>query len=134
MPAAASRAVGVRRYHELFAWQLADAFKQEVFALARRSPAASADVRYRAQLLDAAGAVSKDIAEGFVRCSRREFARFLGYALGSLVEAETRLRDGVELQYFTDNECRNAFRLARRCFGATLRLKQSQFRPQTKQG
>ena len=124
--------MAVRRYSDLFAWQLAEAFKHEVFRLTRESRSASLDLRYKSQLLDATTAVGKDIAEGFVSCSRREFARFLDYALGSLVEAETRISDGVELGHFSDESCRDAFRAARRCFGATLRLKQSQAREPTK--
>ena len=117
---------GVRRYEDLFAWQLADQFKREVYRLVTGSRTASLNFRYRDQFLEASDAVSKDICEGFLRCSPRVFAGFLDYALGSLVEAERRLRDGLERGYFQEAECEQAFRLARRCFTATLRLKQSQ--------
>ena len=72
--------------------------------------------------------MSKDIAEGFLRFSPLVFAGFLDYALGSLVEAEARLEDGVELQYFAPGVSAEAARLARRCLTATVRLKQSQIR------
>jgi four helix bundle protein len=87
--------MGVRRYRDLFAWQLAEAFKREVFELIRQSPSASRDFRYKTQLLDAASAVSKDIVEGFLRYSAAEFARFLDYALGSLGEGESRLAEAL---------------------------------------
>ena len=120
--------MGVRHFRELVAWQRADEFKLEIQTIVRESPDASADLRYRSQLLEAAGAVSKDIAEGFLRYSAPTFARFLDYGLGSLVEAETRLADGIERGYFMRSRCEAAFRLARRCFTATIRLKKSQQR------
>jgi four helix bundle protein len=116
--------VGVRRYQDLIAWQLADAFKREVFRLVQGDP--GIDFRYRSQLIDATSSVASNIVEGFLRCSRGDFARYLAISLGSLGEAETRLRDGILLGYFSETDCEAAFRFGRRCAGATLRLKLSQ--------
>lgn len=120
------RLVGARHYKELIAWQLADQFKAEVFKLVRASQWASTDRPYAEQLTDAASSTAHNIAEGFLRFGPREFRRFLDYALGSLVEAEGRLEDGIQLGYFDRASCQTAFRLAKRCFVATLRLKRSQ--------
>ena len=119
---------GVRRYKDFDAWQLAEAFKKEVFRLVRHSPGASRNFKYRDQLREAAGGISKHVAEGYLRCSPLDFAHFLDYALGSLAEAEERLGDGVDLGYFAEPACREAFRFAKRCTVATVRLKQSQLR------
>ena len=120
--------MAVRRYDELIAWQLAEQFRVEVLVLVRGSASASSDLRFRDQLLDAASAVSKDIAEGFVRYSAAAFIQFLGYALGSLVESEQWLKDGIDRGYFDRSSCEPAFRTARRCLTATVRLRQSQER------
>ena len=77
-------------------------------------------------LLDAAAAVSKDIAEGFKRFRPKVMMDFLDYALGSLDEAEGRLRDGIQLNYFRADDCAEALRYAKRCTVATIRLKRSQ--------
>ena len=122
------RMAGVRRDEDFAAWQLADAFKKEVFRLVRGSRDAQRDFRYRDQLRNAASGISKHITEGFLRFSPLDFARFLDYALGSLGEAERRLGDGVELDYFARDDCRAVFQLARRCSPAIRRLKQSQIR------
>lgn len=119
---------GVRRYEDFDAWQLAEAFRKEVFRLVRGSPDALRDYRYRDQLRNAAGGISKHITEGYLRFSPLDFARFLDYALGSLGEAERRLRDGVELDYFKAADCREAIQFAKRCFVAVRRLKESQIR------
>ena len=79
--------MAVRRYDELIAWQLADQFRREVVALVDGSVQAKRDVRFKDQLLDAASAVSKDIAEGFVRYSAATFIQFLGYGLVSRVRS-----------------------------------------------
>jgi four helix bundle protein len=108
------RVMSVRRYQDLIAWQMAEAFKNEVFRIVLASPRACADRRYKDQLLAAAESVSANVAEGFVRGSPGDFRRFLRIALGSLVEAEVRLRDGIALSYFGDRDCELAFRYARR--------------------
>jgi hypothetical protein len=64
--------------------------------------------------------------EGFLRFSVGDFKRFLDYSLGSLGEAEGRLEDGIQLGYFDRGSCENAFRFAKRCLAATIRLKRSQ--------
>jgi four helix bundle protein len=120
--------MGVRRYQDLFAWQAAEGFKREVYRIVMGSPPARADSKYRWQILDAASSVVSNITEGFLRCSPGDFARFLGYALASLGEAERRLYDGIQLGYFPASECVEALRFARRCATACVRLKQSQKR------
>ena len=118
---------GVRRDEDFAAWQLAEAFKKELFRLVRGSPEAFRDFRYRDQLRNAAGGISKHITEGFLRFSPLDFARFLDYALGSLGEAERRLRDGIELEYFAREDCCAAFQLAKRCSVATRKLNTVRF-------
>jgi four helix bundle protein len=79
------------------------------------SPAARTDLRYRSQILEAARAVAKNIAEGFMRRSPLQFASFLDYAVASLAEAEDRLRDGIEEGYFSAQTSEPALVLAKRC-------------------
>lgn len=107
---------------------MADQFKSEVIRLLKSSPAAWSDLRYRSQLLDSASSVAANLVEGFRRYSPREFSRFIDYSMASLGEAEQRLRDGIELGYFGEDACKAAFRLARRCLTASIRLKHSQRR------
>jgi four helix bundle protein len=119
---------GVRKAEDFAAWQLADAFKSEVFALLKGSPGAMRDRRFRYQLKDSASGPGKHITEGFYRFSPLDFCRFLDYALGSLREAERWIHDGIEFGYFPEEDCRRAFWFGERCFTATLRLKHSQER------
>lgn len=115
----------VKRYRDLIAWQRAEDFKEEVVKLVEQSPGASRDFKYRDQLLEASRSVSTNIAEGFLRNNPGDFDRFLGFGLGSLGEAELRLRDGVRLGYFPAAACEAAFGFAKRCAVATARLRKS---------
>ena len=103
-------------------------FTAEIHRLVAESPDATRDFKFRAQILEASRAIPGHIVEGFLRYSPREFMRFLDYAVSSLGEAESRLESGIKANYFSATACSPAFRLARRCFTATLRLKQSQKR------
>lgn len=105
---------------------MAELFATELQKLLHASAGARADLRYRDQLLGAAEGVGSNIAEGFLRFSPADFARFLTYALGSLVEAETRLEHGVRRGYFSSDDTTAARQLARRTLTAIVRLKQSQ--------
>ena len=89
-----------RRYQDLIAWQLGERFKLEVYRIVGTSPAAQRDLRFTSQILEAARGVPSDITEGFLRCSPGDFMRFLDYAIASLGEAEQRLHDGIQLNYF----------------------------------
>jgi four helix bundle protein len=101
----------VRHFNQFYAWQLADAFKCEVYRIVRASKEAMRDFKFRDQILESARAVSKDIAEGFLRKKPRSFANYLEYALGSLVEAERRLIDGAQLGYYHVEDCQSALKL-----------------------
>ena len=120
--------MAVRRYHDLLAWQLAAAFKTEVYRLLDCHKATLVSWKLREQLADAAGAVPKDISEGFIRFSPAQFARFLDYALASLVEAEQWLLDAVERGFLTAEQARLGLSLAKRCWNVSLALKRSQER------
>ena len=71
-------------HKDLIAWQLADAFKREIFRLVKNSSPASRNLRYHDQIVNAASDVGKDIVEGFGRKAPLEFAKFLDYAVASL--------------------------------------------------
>lgn len=118
-------AVGVRRVEDLVAWQLAVEFKQEVYRLLRRSPAALGDYRYRSQLREAVASTESNLVEGFHRHTAPQFIQFLSYARGSHAEAETRLKDGIAREYFSPESCSEALQLAKRCGQAILKLIQS---------
>ena len=116
--------MGVALLDDLVAWQLAQAFKLEVYRLLREYPEARADLGFRNQLRASASSVAMNIGEGFYRYRAREFARFLSIALASLGESTLWLRDGIDRGHFPHTACDEALVLAKRCRVATLRLRQ----------
>ena len=117
--------VGVSRLEDVIAWQLANAFKLEIYKLIKDSRSASADLMFRDQLRDSAASVGMNIGEGYYRFGAREFRRYLTIALASLGEATLWLQDGIDRGHFDKDACDAAFTLAKRCRVASLRLRHS---------
>ncbi len=88
----------MKTHHDLDVWRDGVALVKAVYALTQGFPA---DERFglTAQLRRAAVSVPSNIAEGAARASRKDFARFVSMARGSLAEAETQLLIAVELGF-----------------------------------
>jgi four helix bundle protein len=113
--------VGVRRYEDLQAWQLATAVKERV--IRRTLEPAWQDHRWlRDQLRKAASSGCVNIAEGFSRYQPKDFARFLVIAKSSLSEVIEHLADAQRMGLLDPLEVQEMQSLARRARGATTRL------------
>ena len=110
-----------KRYEDLDAWQLADALKKEVYALIKDGPAAR-DFEFRDQIRDSAASATKNIAEGFGRFRPKVFAKFMEYAVGSLMETQDSLKDGIDRGYFTPARVAPAQKLAARAIQVSKKL------------
>jgi four helix bundle protein len=102
MPGAEQIPPPVGDLKDLVAWQVAMDFAEEVYAETRGFPA---DERFglRLQLRRAAVSVASNVAEGHGRVNKRDYARFVSYARGSLKEAETQLILSHRLGYISAN-------------------------------
>lgn len=79
---------GIRSYRDLKVWAKAMELAEQVYRLAKLMPR---DEQYRmtSQMLRSAASVPANIAEGYQRGSRRDYANFISIARGSLAETET---------------------------------------------
>jgi four helix bundle protein len=93
--------MGVGAFHDLRAWQTARTFKLAVYRLSESSPLCN-DPRLRNQLRETAASAVSQVAEGFGRFNPKDFARFLGMAKASLIEAQNHLQDAVDRRYITE--------------------------------
>jgi four helix bundle protein len=118
----------VQRIEDLIAFQFAGEFKLAVYDVIERHPDVKRSFKYREQLDDAASGIERAVAEGFGRNHPGEFVQFLRYALGSLAEATTCLRDGIHRHFFTEADCITAFAWGSRCERALQNLLASQRR------
>jgi four helix bundle protein len=78
----------IRSYRDLDVWRAGMDFATECYRLAKLMPKAE-EFRITSQLLRAAASVPANVAEGWMRASRKDYARFVSVARGSLAEAET---------------------------------------------
>jgi four helix bundle protein len=87
-----------RRFDDLEIYKLAVELRRAVVKLTSTGSLA-ADVKLVSQLRDAVRGGARNIAEGYARGSPGEFARFLGYAKGSLDETRAHIDDACESGY-----------------------------------
>jgi len=106
-------AVGMaaKSFDELRAWKSARTFKLAVYRLCGTGRLAG-DFALRDQLRSAAASAPSQIAEGFGRFNPADFARFLGIAKASLIEAQNHLQDAVDRQHITEDVRREHHALA----------------------
>jgi four helix bundle protein len=111
----------VRRYEDLYAWQLARELRDAIFALTETGPVLR-NLKFRDQVRRSSSSPPANIAEGFGRFKPREFAHFMRIARGSLLETRNHLLDGRGKRYFSDEDAERLLRLQVRATIATTRL------------
>jgi four helix bundle protein len=92
----------MQRFTELRVWQRSHALALDVYCTTATFPK-SEQFGIVSQVRRAAVSIASNIAEGAKRQSRREYARFLNVAEGSLAETESLLRLSRDLG-FTDDQ------------------------------
>jgi four helix bundle protein len=98
----------VRRFEELICWQKARVLANMIHSLTRRTEF-SKDFRLRDQILDAAGSVMHNIAEGSDSGTDPEFIRFLKMARRSSSEVQSELYLALDRKYITETELKQAY-------------------------
>jgi len=113
--------MGVQRFEDLIAWQLADQLQTDIFEFTSHPPA-SRDFKYCDQIRDSIRSAKRNTSEGFGRYYPKEFARFLRIAAGSLHETKNHLQDGLKQQYLSAERHLHMKRLCLRAIKANVRL------------
>jgi len=92
----------VERFEDLVAWQKARVMAARIYRLTFKPPIAR-DFTFCDQVRSAALSVPSNIAEGFERGGRAEFAHFLSVAKASCAELRNQLYVANDLDYIDDN-------------------------------
>lgn len=100
------KVVPIKTYRDLIAWQKAMALAKQVYHLASGMPEGER-FGLTSQMRRAAVSVPSNIAEGYGRGSRTEYARFLRIARGSLMELQTQVLLAEQLTLIkVSDQCR----------------------------
>jgi len=91
----------IERFEDLIAWQKARALSRDVYQHAIRGRFGS-DYVLSKQIRAAALSVSSNIAEGFERGNRNEFAQFLSVAKASCAEVRNDLYLAADVGYLSE--------------------------------
>ena len=110
-----------RHYRELECWQLSNELKRRIYAFLATAPAAH-DFDFYKQIRGSARGATRTITEGFGRFRPADFARYLEFARGSLMETQNHLDDALDSGYMSESTHKELFALANRAIGATSGL------------
>lgn len=100
--------VKIRRFEDLICWQKARVLANTIHSLTLH-PNFSKDFKLRDQILDAAGSVMHNIAEGSDSGTDPEFIRFLKMARRSSSEVQSELYMALDRKYITETERLKAY-------------------------
>jgi four helix bundle protein len=114
----------IKSYRDLNVWQSGMDFATECYRLSRAMPKTE-EFRITSQLLRSAASVPANVAEGWMRSSRKDYARFVSVARGSLAEAETFLLLSVRTGLLAEAETVSALGIADK-LGRQLNVLRSQ--------
>jgi four helix bundle protein len=110
------RNVMAYKFGRLEVWQLALEYADEIYAIGEQLPR-SEEYNLKSQIVRAATSIALNIAEGSTSQSDAEQARFLGFAIRSLVETVACQHLISRRQYLGNPETlRDAYRLSEKLF------------------
>ncbi|HVN95380.1 MAG TPA: four helix bundle protein [Syntrophorhabdaceae bacterium] len=89
----------INRFEELDCWQEARALVNMVYGAIKNSKPFQNDHRLREQTIGAAVSTMRNIAEGFVRRSNKEFIQFLFISVSSAAELQSHLYVARDQKY-----------------------------------
>lgn len=94
---------GVERLEDLLAWKKARVMTREVYLATREGPFAR-DFGLAGQIQRSSVSITGNIAEGFERRHRAEFAQFVNVARGSCGETRSHLSVALDVGYLAEGE------------------------------
>ncbi|MCB1187915.1 four helix bundle protein [bacterium] len=104
----------VKDFQDLIIWQRSFQLAEEIYCLTELFPKQEI-YGMTSQLRRSAVSIPANIAEGYGRFSQKDYARFIGIALGSCTELETLILLSVRVGNTTDERSAKPMALAREC-------------------
>ena len=95
----------IKNYKDLMIWQRSIELVVSIYEVLKKFPRIE-DYNLTSQIRRAAVSIPANIAEGFGRRTKKDYAQFLNISRGSLYELETHLILASRFGYITDDELR----------------------------
>ena len=93
----------INRFEDIQAWQKARELNKKIYDITRNSHI-SKDFFLRDQIRRASVSIMSNVAEGYGRKSKKEFANFLNMAHGSAAEVQSHFYIALDLGYISQQE------------------------------
>ncbi|MEO1401668.1 MAG: four helix bundle protein [Cyanobacteria bacterium J06635_1] len=93
----------VEKFEDLRVWQQGIELTKQIYKITTQGKL-SRDFGLKDQLRRAIVSVPTNIAEGYERCSRKEYVQFLSIAKGSVGEVRSLLRVAMEIGYLPQED------------------------------
>lgn len=100
----------IESYRDLTVWLKSMDLAAQIYTLTAKFPK-SEEYRLTSQMTRAAVSIPANIAEGSMRRSRKEYARFVSIARGSTAELSTFLMLAMRIELGDQNEAKSALML-----------------------
>lgn len=97
----------IRTYKDLIVWQKSMDLVKEIYLLTEKFPKSEV-YGLSSQMQRASVVIPSNIAEGYLRKHKKEYAQFLSISLGSAAELETQILICQSLDKFKDIDFSNA--------------------------
>lgn len=114
----------VEKFEDLKCWQACRKLTKRVFKISEKGRLAK-DFELKKQLKSAALSTMNNIAEGFGRFSKKEFAYFLNVSIGSEYEVKSMIYVLQDLNYFQESELKELHKLTNDAIFLTLGMQKS---------
>jgi len=98
----------IERFEDIKAWQKARELNTNIYQITKHNHFAK-DFHLRDQIRRASISVMANIAEGYGRKSKKEFANFLNMAQGSAAEVQCYLYSALDLNYISQKDFQNIY-------------------------
>ena len=88
----------MKNYRDLIVWQKSMKFVTDIYVVSSQFPSTEL-YGLISQIRRCAVSIPSNIAEGYGRNSRKDYSRFISFAIGSLYECQTQIQIALNLNY-----------------------------------
>lgn len=112
------------KFEDLEVWQLGMDLTDKIYDLSKKYPETER-FNLTSQLISSVTSIPLNIAEGSAKNSKRDFARFIQIAKGSLLEMDTNLKIAIRRKYINKQDYDSVDENIKQLYYKLIRLEKS---------